>query len=268
MITARPDALSVDAPAAEDPAFVLRKMTWPVAVAVVVGVAAAWYVTWATSDLTMGVLMAPGMAAASDFLLVFVLLTIMMVAMMLPSALPMVLTYHELSRLEHGEPVRPPDRVGTAVFGSAYFVVWGLFALAAFLALSLLGILGPLSGTLVLIPAAVLLAAGLWQVTRTKEVCLTHCQSPLGFVMQHWRAGRTGAWRMGARHALFCIGCCWLFMLVLFVTGAMSLVWMGAISIAIFVEKIGWRPVLVSRAIGLLLVVASALLFASFLPGL
>lgn len=258
----------MDASPRDEPAALLRKVTWPVAFAVAAGVAAAWYVTWATSDLTMGVLMAPGTAAPSDLLLVFALLTVMMVAMMLPSALPMVLTYHALSRLEGGEPTRPADRLGTALFGSAYFVVWGAFALLAFLALSGLGILGPLSGPLVLLPAAVLLAAGVWQVTRTKEVCLSGCQSPLGFVLQHWHAGRAGAWRMGARHAVFCIGCCWLFMLVLFVTGAMSLVWMGAISAAIFLEKLGWRPVLVSRAIGLLLVVASALLLASFVPGL
>lgn len=253
---------------AEDPAGRLRRMTVPVAIAVAAGVAAAWYVTWATSGLTMGVLMAPGMAGATDLLLVFMLLVIMMVAMMLPSALPMVLTYHELSRLEGGEPTRPPDRLGTAVFGSAYFVVWGAFSLLAFLALSALGIVGPLSGPLLLLPAGVLLAAGLWQVTRTKEVCLTHCQSPLGFVMQHWRAGRVGAWRMGGRHAFYCIGCCWLFMLVLFVTGAMSLVWMGAVSIAIFAEKVGWRPLVVSRAIGAVLVAAGVLALAPVLGAL
>ena len=257
----------MDATPTADPAALPKKLTVPVAVAVATGVAAAWYVTWATSDLTMDVLMAPGMAAASDLVLAFVLLTIMMVAMMLPSALPMVLTYHELSRLEKGEPARPPDRVGTAVFGSAYFVVWGVFCLVAFIALSLLGVLGPLTGWLAALPAGVLLAAGLWQVTRTKEACLTHCQSPLGFVMQHWRGGRVGAWRMGAGHALYCIGCCWLFMLALFVSGAMSLIWMAGISLAIFVEKVGWRPALTRRAIGALLVVAGGLaLVQAFVP--
>ncbi len=258
----------MDAQANDSPALLFRRITWPVAVAVVAAVVAAWYITWATSDLTMGVLMSPQAAAASDLFLVFGLLTVMMVAMMLPSALPMVSTYYEISRLERGEPTRPPDRLGTVVFGSAYFVVWGLFSLVAFLALSVLGLLGPLSGLYVLLPGGILLAAGVWQITRAKDVCLTHCQSPFGFVMQHWHAGRAGAWRMGARHAFYCIGCCWLFMLVLFVTGAMSLVWMGVIAIAIFVEKLGWRPILVSRTIGLLLVAASALLFASLLPGL
>ncbi len=202
--------------------------------------------------------MAPGMAASSDLALVGLLLVVMMVAMMLPSALPMVLTYHELSRLENGEPTKAPDRLGTGVFASAYFVVWGLFSVGALVALSVLGLLGPLAGLGALVPAGVLIAAGVWQVTRTKEVCLTHCQSPLGFVMQHWRAGRTGAWRMGADHALYCIGCCWLFMLVLFVTGAMSLLWMGLLSLVIFAEKIGWRPAAVVRAIGALFVLGGA----------
>jgi len=82
-----------------------------------------------------------------------------------------------------------------------------------------------------------------------------------GFALNHWRGGRLGAWRMGVRHAAYCIGCCWLFMLVLFVSGAMSLLWMGAISVAIFVEKLGWRPSLVSRGIGVVLV-AVGVLFA------
>jgi len=234
-------------------------MSWPVAASVAAAVGLAWYVTWASSDLTMGVLMAPGMAAPAELLVAFLLLVVMMVAMMLPSALPMVLTYHDLSRLERGEAVRPPDRLGTAVFGSAYFVVWGLFSLAAFLGLSVLGLLGPMSGLLAILPAAVLVVAGVWQVTRTKEACLTHCQSPMGFVMAHWRSGREGAWRMGVSHAFYCIGCCWLFMLVLFVSGAMSLVWMGVISLAIFVEKLGWRPAAVVRGIGAVLVLSGAL---------
>jgi len=251
-----------------DPAAVLRKTTWPVAVVVVLAVAASWYVTWASSDLAMGVLMAPTMASSTDLAFVFLLLVIMMVAMMLPSALPMVLTYHELSRLERGEPTRPADRTGTAVFASAYFVVWGAFSLVAFVALSVLGILGPFTGLLAVVPAAVLLAAGAWQLTRTKEACLTHCQSPLGFVMQHWRSGRRGAWRMGLEHAAYCIGCCWLFMLVLFVTGAMSLVWMGLIALVIFVEKIGWRPAAVVRVIGGLLSLGGAVLLVQALLAL
>ncbi len=226
-------------------------------VAILVG--AAWYVTWATSGLSMS-LLTMGPLGPAELLLAFALFLVMMVAMMLPSALPMVLTYRGFTRLEAGRPTRPADRTATALFASSYFVVWGLFSVAALVGLAALGVLGPPEGWLVLVPSLTLVAAGAYQVTRTKAVCLRHCQSPLGFVMNHWRRGRLGAWRMGLRHALYCVGCCWLFMLALFVAGTSSLLWMGAVSLAILVEKIGWRPRLVSRTIGAVFVVAGAVL--------
>jgi len=81
----------------------------------------------------------------------------------------------------------------------------------------------------------------------------------MGFVMHHWRSGRVGAWRMGLRHSLYCVGCCWLFMIVLFVAGSMSLVWMGGLSIAILAEKLGVRTAFLSRMIGLVLLGLGAL---------
>lgn len=243
------------------PGTLLRRLTLPIAAIVAVLVAAAWYTTWATADLLMALLGTPSSSTgALGLTLAFLLLVVMMVAMMLPSALPMVLTYDGLTRLGGEEPVGRPDHVGTMVFASAYFAVWGLVGVAFLLALSLLGVMDSMGGVFVWGPALILLAAGAYQFTRAKEACLSHCQSPVGFAMAHWRSGRRGAWRMGLRHAAYCVGCCWLFMLVLFVSGAMSLVWMAVISVAIFVEKIGWRPVLVSRTIGALLVVAGALL--------
>ncbi len=245
------------------PRDLLRSLTLPIAALVAVLVVAAWYVTWVTSDVMMAFVGVPTSSeGALGLTLAFLLLVVMMVAMMLPSALPMVLTYAGITRLDHGQAVRPADRVGTAFFASAYFVVWGLFAVVALLGLMGLGLLGPVDGAWLLVPAAVLLASGAYQVTRAKEACLSACQSPMGFVMTHWRSGRRGAWRMGLDHAAYCIGCCWLFMLVLFVAGAMSLLWMGAISVAIFLEKTGWRPVFVSRAIGVALV-AVGFLFAA-----
>ena len=82
----------------------------------------------------------------------------------------------------------------------------------------------------------------------------------MGFVMTHWRSGRGGALRMGLRHAAYCIGCCWLFMLVLFIAGSMSLLWMGALSLAILAEKVGSRSALPSRGISAVLLVAGAIL--------
>ena len=246
----------------------LRQLTAAVAVTVALAVAAAWYVTWSSTELMRELMMTEITISEPAALAVFlVLLTVMMVAMMLPSALPMILAYRGITRLEEGRPTKPADDMGTLLFVLPYFLVWGAFSVAALLGLMALGLLGPLVGALVLVPAVVVLAAGLYQFTRPKEVCLTHCESPIGFVMHHWRSGRAGALRMGLRHAAYCIGCCWLFMLVLFVAGAMSLLWMGILSVAIFAEKVGSVRFPVSRAIGVLLLAFGGILTAQALLG-
>ncbi len=247
----------------------LRQLTAPVAVLVAVAVAVAWYVTWSSSELMMGLMM-PGMTAADPISLTvsLFLLTVMMVAMMLPSALPMILAYRGLTRLEGGRPVRPADGVATALFVVPYFLVWGAFSVIALFGLMALGLIGPFTGALAYAPAVIFVAAGAYQFTRPKEVCLSHCESPMGFVMHHWRSGRTGALRMGARHAMYCIGCCWLFMLVLFVVGAMSLAWMGIVSIFIFAEKVGSERFPVKRLIGVALFVLGGIVaLRAALPG-
>ena len=250
--------MAEEAPAAAVPDL-LRRLTVPVAIAVVAVVALAWYVTWASSDL-MNHLTAPTSVGSTNLALFFALIVVMMVAMMLPSALPMVLAYHGLTRLEGGRPVKPADAVATVAFLIPNFVVWGSFGVAALLGLMALGLMGSmLVGPALLIPAATLVAAGAWQVTRTKEVCLSHCTSPMSFVLHHWRSGRIGAMRMGFRHSVYCIGCCWLFMLVLFISGSMSLLWMGGLSVVIFAEKLGVRTLLFVRVIGVLLVALGAL---------
>lgn len=244
----------------------------PIAIAVAVVVAIAWIVTWATSDVMMSL---PGLAMGPpgpvELAAFFFLLVVMMVAMMLPSALPMIIAFRGLTRLEGGRPVRPADNLATALFVTPYFLVWGGFGVLALLGLIALGLIGsmegPMPGPIAIAPGFVLLLAGAWQITRTKEVCLSHCQSPMGFVMRHWRSGRLGAFRMAIRHSLYCIGCCWLFMLVLFVVGAMSLAWMGGLSVAIFAEKVGWREDLVRGGIGVLLVVLGAAVFLPLVLG-
>ena len=240
----------------QGPAILLRRVTIPVAAAVALVVAAAWYATWTSSDFLMA-LMAPSTIVSSDLVLFFALLVVMMVAMMLPSAMPMILAFRGMTRLEAGRPTKPADNTATVLFVMPYFLVWGAFGVAAILGLiglGLIGAIGTTTGPFVFASAVTLVAAGLWQVTRTKEVCLTHCTSPMSFVMRHWRSGRIGAIRMGLRHSLYCVGCCWLFMLVLFISGSTSLLWMGGISVVIFAEKLGDRTLLLSRAIGALLV--------------
>ena len=246
----------------------LPRLTGPVATVVVAVVALAWYVVWTTQDLAMSVMAAPTMGTGIDATVLavfFLLMTVMMVAMMLPSALPMVLAYRGLTRLEGGRPARPADDLGTFLFVLPYFVVWGGFAVLALLGLAALGLLGPSTATLAFAPAAVLLAAGAYQFTRPKEVCLSHCESPMSFVMLHWRSGRAGAARMGLRHSVYCIGCCWLFMLVLFVAGAMSLLWMGIVAILIFVEKVGFRAFPASRAVAVVLLAFGGIVAAQAL---
>ena len=249
-----------------EPAWLLRHLTVPVAAAVALAVGAAWYATWTSADVLMA-LTAPSLLRSTDLVLFFVLLVVMMVAMMLPSALPMIVAFRGMTRLEAGRPTKHADDAATALFIAPYFLVWGVFGVAALLALSALGLMGTMTGPLAFASAVTLVAAGLWQVTRTKEVCLTHCTSPMSFVLHHWRSGRSGAVRMGFRHSLYCIGCCWLFMLVLFVSGSMSLLWMGGLSVVIFAEKLGVRQDLFARAIGVVLVALGGLaVFGAVLP--
>jgi len=266
-----PSALAAALSTAEAPTApnLLRQASLPVALLVGLVTVLAWYVTWSTADLAMAFMdpmVTPmGPASLSAF---FALLIVMMVAMMLPSALPMILAYRGLTRLEKGEPVRPADDVATVLFVLPYFLVWGAFSVVALLGLMALGLLGPFTGALAFAPALVFLAAGAYQFTRPKEVCLSHCESPMRFVMHHWRSGRAGAARMGARHALYCIGCCWLFMIVLFVVGAMSLAWMGVVSLFIFAEKLGSERFPVRQGMGILLLVLGGIVAVrAALPG-
>jgi predicted metal-binding membrane protein len=221
-------------------------------------VVAAWYLTWSTSEYQMTFLMMGAPEGAFAFLVFFGLIVVMMVAMMLPAALPMIVTFHGMTRLEAGRPTRPADLRLTSLFVVPYFVVWGAFGVSALVALVALGLMGPMVGLVAFAPAAVLVVAGAYEITRAKEVCLTHCQSPMGFIARHWRSGRGGAVRMGLNHAAYCLGCCWLFMLVLFVAGSMSLVWMAGLSAIIFVEKVSTRQVALVRGIGAILIALGA----------
>ena len=111
------------------------------------------------------------------------------------------------------------------------------------------------------------MAAGAYQFTSGKRSCLSKCRTPFGFVMTHWRSGRAGAARMGLDHSLYCLGCCWLLMAVVFVTGAMSLLWMGVFSGLILVEKVWERGEWFSRFLGGgAIVVGGALMALATLP--
>jgi predicted metal-binding membrane protein len=179
----------------------------------------------------------------------------MMVAMMLPSATPMLLLFARVNRQHKaaGSPFGP-----TGLFAAGYLVAWGgCSAAAAALqwALESARLLSPmLATTNVWLGAAILVAAGAWQLTPLKTVCLRHCRTPLGFLIGSWRAGRGGAFRMGLEHGAWCLGCCWFLMALLFFGGVMNLAWIAGLAAFVLLEKTVPHGHWFGRAAGLVLV--------------
>jgi predicted metal-binding membrane protein len=186
---------------------------------------------------------------------------VMMVGMMLPSATPAILLF---SRVVHhsAQPVWPLLR--TWLFAAGYLLVWGVFSVAATglqWGLEMLAWRSPaivaaapdLAGTL-------LVLAGAYQWTPLKDVCLRHCRGPVEFLTRHWRPGLPGALRMGAAHGLFCLGCCWLLMLLLFVGGVMNLLLVGTITLFVLLEKLLPYGDRAGRISGLALIILGLLL--------
>lgn len=199
-------------------------------------------------------------------LLMFWMWWLMMVAMMLPSAAPMVLLHATVTRnsvAQQGTVAAgsPPDgsRDSTASFLAGYLLMWGAFSLAAVAAQWALQRWGLLSEMMMptsrILASALLMAAGLWQLTPLKSRCLRHCRSPAGYFSAHWRPGVGGAFRMGALHGLFCLACCWFLMALLFFGGVMNLVWIIGLALLVLAEKILPAGLMIGRIAGLLLLV-------------
>jgi predicted metal-binding membrane protein len=164
--------------------------------------------------------------------------SVMMVAMMFPAAAPMILTFH---RIQSGKRRRGESFVSTWLFVAGYAAVWATAGLAAYLAAVAAA---AIAARLTLSPTAasriggaLLIAAGLYQLTPLKHVCLSQCRSPIGFIMTSWRDGAAGALRMGLMHGVLCFGCCWLLMVVLFPLGIMNIAAMALIALIVFAEK-------------------------------
>ena len=170
-------------------------------------------------------------------LLLWAMWAVMMTAMMLPSASPLVLLYAGALR------TRGDARVGrkTYAMASGYMLVWGLFSVAATVlqrVLSSVLVLTPMMEPSTPESAAVLLAiAGLYQLTPLKGACLRVCRSPLSYLLQHWAPGTFAAFRLGAQHGAYCLGCCWALMLLLFAGGVMNLVVIVALTLWVLAEK-------------------------------
>ncbi len=193
---------------------------------------------------------------AANSVLMFAMWWVMMVAMMLPSAAPMLLLYQRVVSK------RQPDRAlgDMLVFGLGYLVVWGAFSLAAtglHAAGEYIGwVNGMMTSSSSLLNALLLISAGVWQLTPLKHRCLEACRTPIEFLSRIWRPGTSGAFRMGIVHGMFCVGCCWAMMLLLFVGGVMNLYWIGGLALFALAEKLtpGWP--LLDRLTGAALIVA------------
>ena len=203
---------------------------------------------------TMPGMAAPALATAwhpATVALMTAMWWIMMVAMMTPSAAPAILLYARVLRHAEGR----GDAAGlapTAAFTGGYLLAWFGFAMLAVplqLLLVASGILGEatMASRSAALSAAILFAAGLYQLSPLKDACLTQCRAPAAFLSRHWMRGAWGALRLGLRHGAYCVGCCWLLMLLLFVGGVMNLAWIALLTALVLAEKL-WRG---GRAIGL-----------------
>ncbi len=177
--------------------------------------------------------------AVAYWVLVFIMWWTMMMAMMLPSAAPAILAYGAMSRkfAEKGATVGP-----VALFASGYAAIWTAFSLGAVMFQALLGAFVPLTGMMATASAAIggalLISAGIYQMTPLKHACLHKCQSPIMYFARNWQAGLVGAVRMGLSHGTYCLGCCWVLMGLLFYGGVMEPLWIIGLATYVAAEKL------------------------------
>jgi predicted metal-binding membrane protein len=204
--------------------------------------------------------MATGTAEPKSALLLLAMWVVMMTGMMLPSAAPTLLLFALVVR------ARDPAHMRSRLYalGAGYLAVWAAFSLAAALLQWLLNDLLLMSPMMQLrSPAAsgaVVLAAGLYQLTPVKRTCLDSCRAPAAFIARYHRPGSSGAFRLGLIHGGYCLGCCWALMLLLFAAGVMNLVAIAAITVFVLLEKIAPFGVQGGRLSAVLLIVCGVLL--------
>jgi predicted metal-binding membrane protein len=188
--------------------------------------------------------------------LLWAMWAVMMAGMMIPSASPLLLLYAVAARRSSG------GTVGRQVYALAagYLAVWAVFSLGATVlqrVLANLLLLSPMMEvTSARASAALLIVAGVYQLTPIKQACLRACQSPLGFLMSRWRGGWSGALRMGLEHGAYCVGCCWELMLLLFAGGVMNLTVIAALTAFVAFEKLTPFGPYGARVSGVLLLAA------------
>ena len=229
----------------------------------------AWsYLAWLSGRMGMDGMSMDGMAMAPaftpiDFLLAFVMWTVMMIGMMTPSVAPVILLYARVGR--HAAANVFPF-AATGWFAGGYFLAWtGFSALAAAAQVALHGaaLLTPqMASASHLMAGMLLIVAGVYQWSPLKNTCLVQCRAPLLFIQRHggFKADAAGSLALGLRHGLYCTGCCWAFMLLLFVGGVMNLLWVACLAVLVLLEKFPAQDRVFSRITGLVLIAGGLLM--------
>jgi len=248
------------------PLLLRQRVVLSIALFVMIGLSWA-YLVWMAADMAVSAggeiahcAAMPGMTSSSAAYVwwLFVMWAVMAVAMMLPTSLPLVFLFGRYTRAKN--PEKDPVPATLALVGG-YLVAWFAYGLAAALlqwGLEHLEVVTPVMGELrsPAIGGAVIAGAGIFQLTPAKTACLSKCRTPTMFFNTRWRDGKRGAFIMGFDDGLYCIGCCWAMMLVMFVAGVMNLFWMGALTVFMLAEKIVPRGLLFARATGVALIAA------------
>jgi predicted metal-binding membrane protein len=266
-------------------ATVLRRDRIVVCLALIFLTALAWgYLLWLAADMHMGGmdmssfrlipsgmgLMVPAHTPwhAMEFAFVFAMWIVMMVAMMTPSATPMILIYARVGRQTdaQGTPL-----AATPWFAVGYFLPWTAFSLVATLVQWAVERTALLNSTMAttsnVLGALVFVAAGTYEWTRLKDLCLVQCQNPFAFLMHHggYRRDVPGALMLGFRHGVYCVGCCWVLMTLLVVGGVMNVLWMLLLALLILLEKVTPLGRLIASVAGTVLIAAGVWLLSGTL---
>ena len=207
-----------------------------------------------------------GAWSVSTWALVIAMWWVMMIAMMSPSAAPTILLYARVHRRAAAQGQIEARPAPTGAFTAGYLAMWLTFSVIAAALHWMLERTGLVSAAMMgsqnkYLSGAVLVAAGLYQFTPLKTLCLSHCRAPTDFLSRHWRPGAVGAFRLGALHGAHCVGCCWTLMALLFVGGVMNLVWIAAIAFLVLAEKLAPAGPWIGRGLGILFIIWGAATF-------
>ena len=256
----------------------LRRDRLVVAVALVLVVCLSWGYVLAGAgmgmsgfEMTRHTLMDMDMSTLAAWdsnyvVLMFFMWWIMMIAMMLPSTTPVILLAAALNRRSNN--TRPPYG-STLSFATGYLLAWAGFSALAVGIQWLLQhaelISGVLKSSSTLLSVLLLLLAGAWQFTAWKYACMAHCRGPVEYLSAHYRPGNKGALIMGLNHGLYCLGCCWFLMVLLFVGGVMNLYWITGLAVYVWAEKMLPAGARIDRMMGVVLIAWGAVLLTTLI---